>query len=287
MRENSRTKSADKTDETPAKKPDKKPDKKPAVKPVATQAETPQKTPEETPAETAPRRRQARGERRIAQLLSAAAGVFCRTGYAAASTNAIAREAGVSPGTLYQFFPNKEAIAIELGGQLLQRAHEAHGQAFLPANLDRPLPEMLDAVLDPVIAFNCENPAFWALMHGSGVPGIAQEHDELHVGMVTRVEELLHTCITRPGTGEPALPAALARPADPADPADPTDPADPADPTGPADLTHVAHMVLCIFKASLELILASEGAERAAYVAELKAVLLRYLEPLITTPLPH
>lgn len=71
-----------------------------------------EKTPE---AATAPRRRQARGERRIAQLLQAAAGVFCRTGYAAASTNAIAREAGVSPGTLYQFFPNKEAIAVELG----------------------------------------------------------------------------------------------------------------------------------------------------------------------------
>ena len=60
------------------------------------------------------RRRQARGERRIAQLLEAAANIFCTTGYTAASTNAIAREAGVSPGTLYQFFPNKEAIAIEL-----------------------------------------------------------------------------------------------------------------------------------------------------------------------------
>ncbi|CAM5445989.1 TetR family transcriptional regulator [Streptomyces avidinii] len=212
--------------------------------------------------EAAPRRRQARGERRIAQLLSAAAGVFCRTGYAAASTNAIAREAGVSPGTLYQFFPNKEAIAVELGGQLLQRAHEAHGQAFLPENLDRPLPELIDAVLDPVIAFNCENPAFWALMHGSGVPGIAQEHDELHTGMLTRVEEVLRACVTPP--------AATA----------------PAPEPDPAELTHVAHMVLGIVKASLELILASEGAERAAYVVELKTVLLRYLDPMFTTPHP-
>ncbi|CAM5687002.1 TetR family transcriptional regulator [Streptomyces purpurascens] len=67
-------------------------------------------------AEGRPRRRQARGERRITQLLEAAATVFATTGYTAASTNAIAREAGVSPGTLYEFFPNKEAIAIELGG---------------------------------------------------------------------------------------------------------------------------------------------------------------------------
>lgn len=201
-------------------------------------------------AAAAPRRRQARGERRISQLLAAAAGVFCRTGYAAASTNAIAREAGVSPGTLYQFFPNKEAIAIELGGQLLQRAHETHGQAFLPENLDRPLPELLDAVLDPVIAFNCENPAFWALMHGSGVPGITQEHEELHCNLLTRIEAVLHGF----------APAAT-----------------------PAELAHTSNMILGIFKSSLDLILAHEGAERAAYTAELKTVLLRYLEPMVTT----
>lgn len=240
MRETSRTASTDKAGESTPK--------------AATNAAT------DPAAEAAPRRRQARGERRIAQLLAAAAGVFCRTGYAAASTNAIAREAGVSPGTLYQFFPNKEAIAVELGGHLLQRAHEAHGRAFLPENLDRPLPELLDAVLDPVIAFNCENPAFLALMHGSGIPGIAQEHDELHVGMLTRVEEVLRACVT---------PAADRAPA--------TD----------AELTHVATMVLGIVKTSLELILASEGAERAAYVTELKTVLFRYLDPMITTPLPR
>ncbi|MFB6616980.1 TetR/AcrR family transcriptional regulator [Streptomyces sp. NPDC056367] len=198
-----------------------------------------------------PRRRQARGERRISQLLAAAAGVFCRTGYAAASTNAIAREAGVSPGTLYQYFPNKEAIAVELGGQLLRHARETHGQAFLPQNLDLPLPEVLDAVLDPLIAFNCENPAFWALMHGSGVPGgIDKEHEELHASMSGQVRGALHSLA--PGTA-------------------------------PAELDHVANMVLGIFKSSLDLILAHEGAERDAYVAQLKTVLLRYLEPMVTT----
>ncbi|MER5931219.1 TetR/AcrR family transcriptional regulator [Streptomyces sp. NPDC002054] len=195
-------------------------------------------------------RRQARGERRIAQLLEAAAGVFCKNGYAAASTNSIAKEAGVSPGTLYQFFPNKEAIAVELGGQLLQRANEMHGQAFLPENLCKPLPELLDAVLDPVIAFNCENPAFWALMHGSGVPGITQGHEALHDGLLTRVQGVLRTFCP--------------------------------DATN-AELNLTSNMILGIFKSSLDLILATEGAERAAYVAELKSVLLRYLEPMVTT----
>ncbi|MCX4525946.1 MULTISPECIES: TetR/AcrR family transcriptional regulator [unclassified Streptomyces] len=223
--------------------------------PESPQAQPKDKKGEKTSeAAAAPRRRQARGERRIAQLLAAAAGVFCRTGYAAASTNAIAREAGVSPGTLYQFFPNKEAIAVELGGQLLHRAHEMHGQAFLPENLAKPLPELLDAVLDPVIAFNCENPAFWALMHGSGVPGIQQEHEELHSSLLTRVEGVMRSFCPD---------------------------------STPAELARVSNMVLGIFKSSLDLILATEGAERAAYVAELKTVLLRYVEPMITTSRPH
>lgn len=265
MRESSRTKSTGKAGATGTNPiPETGPEVSPETSPETNLESAAEKAVEEAvgkAAEAAPRRRQARGERRIAQLLSAAAGVFCRTGYAAASTNAIAREAGVSPGTLYQFFPNKEAIAVELGGQLLQRAHEAHGQAFLPENLERPLPELLDAVLDPVVAFNCENPAFLALMHGSGIPGIAQEHEELHAGMLARVEAVLLACTpAEAGSTESAR---------------------------SIELTHVAQMVLGIVKSSLELILASEGAERAAYVAELKTVLLRYLDPMLTTPPPR
>ncbi|MFE3583152.1 TetR family transcriptional regulator [Streptomyces vinaceus] len=226
---------------------EKPPAKRTAAKRTAAKAPA---TKEAAAKEAAPRR-QARGERRIAQLLEAAASVFCRTGYAAASTNAIAREAEVSPGTLYQFFPNKEAIAIHLGDELLRRARDMHGQAFLPENLDKPLPELLDAVLDPVIAFNCENPAFWALMQGSGIPGITQEHEELHSGLLERVQDILRTFC----------------------------------PDGsPEELTRVSGMILGIFKAALDLILASEGAERAAYVAELKTVLLRYLEPMLAAP---
>ncbi len=40
-------------------------------------------------------------------------------------------------------------------------------------------------------------------------------------------------------------------------------------------------MCLGVYKAGLELILGHEGAERDAYVRELKAVLIRYLEPLV------
>jgi AcrR family transcriptional regulator len=196
-----------------------------------------------------PRRRQARGERRIAQLLEAAASVFCTTGYTAASTNAIAREAGVSPGTLYQFFPNKEAIAVELGGRLMHDMRETYGEALAPVDPTTPLEQAVGTIVDRFIDFNCRHPVFFALMHGPDIPGrIAEQHDALHATLVARVENLLRSLM-------PEAPQ--------------------------AEITRVAHMGLGMYMAGLELVLAHEGTERDAYVQELKNALTRYLDPLV------
>jgi AcrR family transcriptional regulator len=50
----------------------------------------------------------------VEQLLTAAAQVFETLGYAGGTTNRIAERAGVSVGTLYQYFPSKEAVAVAL-----------------------------------------------------------------------------------------------------------------------------------------------------------------------------
>lgn len=47
-------------------------------------------------------------------ILTAAAQVFEEVGYAAGTTNRIAERAGVSVGTIYQYFPNKDALAVLL-----------------------------------------------------------------------------------------------------------------------------------------------------------------------------
>jgi AcrR family transcriptional regulator len=50
----------------------------------------------------------------VSTLLEAATRVFVKEGYAKATTNRIATAAGVSVGSLYQYFPSKDAIAVEL-----------------------------------------------------------------------------------------------------------------------------------------------------------------------------
>lgn len=57
---------------------------------------------------------QRRSRATVEEIISAAAQIFERYGYAAGTTNRIAERAGVSIGTLYQYFPNKEAIAVAL-----------------------------------------------------------------------------------------------------------------------------------------------------------------------------
>src|SRR6266478_4678582 len=58
--------------------------------------------------------KRARGKQRVAELLQAAAEVFAEKGYEAATMTEIAARAGAPIGSLYQFFPVKEALADSL-----------------------------------------------------------------------------------------------------------------------------------------------------------------------------
>jgi AcrR family transcriptional regulator len=65
---------------------------------------------------TSPRKkpRQQRSQDTVDCILDATARVLCTTGYDRASTNRIALAAGVSVGSLYQYFPSKEALVAGL-----------------------------------------------------------------------------------------------------------------------------------------------------------------------------
>lgn len=65
---------------------------------------------------TTPRKapRQERSRRTVERIVDAAARIFHEQGYAGATTNDIADEAEVSIGSLYQYFPNKDALLVAL-----------------------------------------------------------------------------------------------------------------------------------------------------------------------------
>lgn len=55
----------------------------------------------------------------VDRILEAAATVLAEEGYQRASTNRIAAEAGVSPGSLYRYFDDKDAIVTALSHRLV------------------------------------------------------------------------------------------------------------------------------------------------------------------------
>ena len=92
--------------------------------------------------------RQARSRATVSFVLDAAAQVFGERGYAA-TTNEIAARAGVSIGTLYQYFADKDALLVALAERHLEQA-QAQLRATLedaPAEPDRLVRHVIEAAV--------------------------------------------------------------------------------------------------------------------------------------------
>jgi AcrR family transcriptional regulator len=122
------------------------------------------------------RKRNARGEQRQRDLLRAAASVFARLGYHQTTTNAIAKEAGVSPATLYQFFPNKEAIASALASTYAREMAEAERAIDSEGALS--FTEAIEELLDICMKFNRKHPEFHSLVVDAPLSAAAREEKQ-------------------------------------------------------------------------------------------------------------
>ncbi len=63
-------------------------------------------------------------ELRIRRIMKAATTCFVQSGFQGASMQQICREADMSPGALYRYFPSKEAIIEAIGAEIRQRDAE-------------------------------------------------------------------------------------------------------------------------------------------------------------------
>jgi AcrR family transcriptional regulator len=111
-----------------------------------------------------PRRkpRQVRAELTRQRILTAAAHVFAEHGYAAGTTNRIAERARISIGSLYQYFPNKDAILAALLVRHLDRGDwtDADKVDVSPGSL----PAAIRALVRDAIDNHREDPALLRMM---------------------------------------------------------------------------------------------------------------------------
>lgn len=121
--------------------------------------------------------KQDRSQATVDALIEATARILVKEGVQRLSTNRVAEVAGVSVGSLYQYFPNKEALVEEL-----RRRYEAQFLDRITAQMSRlgPLP-LREAV-----------PAFAEFMIG-----IHREDPKLHNAVAAQVPEWERTFIHR------------------------------------------------------------------------------------------
>src|SRR4051794_35863816 len=86
-----------------------------------------------------------RKEARPAEILDAALACFAERGFAATRLDDVAKRAGVTKGTLYLYFPNKEELFKEVVRQAII-ANIARGEALV-AESSAPAPVLLEQVL--------------------------------------------------------------------------------------------------------------------------------------------
>jgi AcrR family transcriptional regulator len=68
--------------------------------------------------------KQARAKQRVAKLLEVAEQLLIDEGYDSFSTNRVAKEADISIASLYQYFPNKEALVYAINRKMLDEVLE-------------------------------------------------------------------------------------------------------------------------------------------------------------------
>lgn len=199
--------------------------------------------------ETSTIRRRPRGVQRITSILNAAETLFTEMGYDEVTTNHIAARADISPGSLYQFFGNKEeiiqALLVRYTGEL-KRLYDA---VFSSEATSLSLSQWINQCIDGLVTFHLAHPAL-LLLFSRNAP-LLQFSSTVHAlqkEVQTHLEETIHI-------RAPHLTA--------------------------VQCTLSATISVHLYGAILPLLLQAKETERELLLQELKTMLYRYLEPLL------
>jgi AcrR family transcriptional regulator len=153
---------------------------------------------------------QARSRERYDLILDSAARLFAEVGYEAATTNAIAKEADVPIGSLYQYFSGKEDILHALADRYLEDMRRLHEEAFGADISGLSIEEIIDRQIDPYIAFSNEHLGFKHAFLGADVSAeIAAAMAELDDTMLDGTKSLLQRLNDQLGDEQAAMAATV------------------------------------------------------------------------------
>ncbi len=135
---------------------------------------------------------QARSQQRVEEILRATADLLVEDGYERLTTSAIAKRAGISVGSLYQFFANKDAILQALAGRYLEKMAILNEVVFTPDAVYVPIPILIDRAVDALVAFVDKNQGIHQLFDTPWIlPELQTVADEATNQMIVEVQKIV------------------------------------------------------------------------------------------------
>jgi len=192
--------------------------------------------------------RQKRGRQRIESLLAAAESVFAEIGYDRATTNLIAKRAAASPGTLYQFFRNKQRMAEAIAKRYVEQIEQTERQLIRHTGYDS-VDQVIVRVIDTYLKGLRLAPAYGALLETAG---ISQQVNALRTLLVDTSIRRIATIL---GEWVPNVPK--------------------------RDLLFHAEICVLIFRGMLPILQSKNQRRRVRASKEVKQVISRYLTPIV------
>ncbi|OPG72101.1 hypothetical protein B1219_18255 [Pseudomonas ogarae] len=136
-------------------------------------------------------------------ILESAERLFARDGFEASSTTKIAEFAGVSVGSLYEYFPSKDALVAQLLKRHCDRMLEQFARAFF-ASSGRGIEEVAGALVDAAhAAYAIDVRLHRVLLEQMGRVSKPHHMSRVSLAIVDLLEKALIECgevIQRPGT---------------------------------------------------------------------------------------
>jgi AcrR family transcriptional regulator len=111
---------------------------------------------------------QERSAVRVQRMLDAAATLLDEVGYEATTTSLIATRAGVSVGSLYQFFPDRRAVLQALAVRSFSRFSDMLAERVTASSMGR-WQDAVEVVVDVFVEFSRTEPAAQVLSFGGPV----------------------------------------------------------------------------------------------------------------------
>lgn len=134
--------------------------------------------------------KQGRGQRRVEHILKSAEALFAEVGFDNATTNAVAARAGVSIGSLYQFFESKDAILEAVASRYLDQSRKTLSKLFASITADTKIDDFIGELLDSMIRLQEVRPYYLQCLAWSRPnPVLNRRVDELFDWITENVRE--------------------------------------------------------------------------------------------------